>query len=173
MSQSARVLCSMVEPNTWRYHAGLLAGLLSPAGRINTPSQGTWCLSSRELSFGIRLMRVQGTYLLMMFWWMVLGDVITKVFGSGVPVNTCMFVADLIDDPKIAHFHRAGSLPFNSIVCDADCCGVIAMDWRGRLGMAHLFEDEADDFDFLDVEEQGTEFGFCCGSRNVFEYGAQ
>ncbi len=76
---------------------------------------------------------------LMVLGTMVFCDVVTKVFGSGVPDNTCMFVADLVHDPKVAHFHRAGSLSFDCIVGDANGCGVIAVAWRGTLGMAHLF----------------------------------
>jgi hypothetical protein len=84
---------------------------------------------------------------------MVLGDVITKVFSARMPDDSCMFVADLIDNPKVAHFHCAGALSLYGIVGNADCCGVITVDWGGWLGMAHFLQDKAYDFDFLNVEK--------------------
>ncbi len=58
---------------------GLLSpgtGLPSPGSRINTPSQDTWSLCSCKLSFGVGLVGVIGSYLLVIFWRMVLGDVV-------------------------------------------------------------------------------------------------
>jgi hypothetical protein len=118
-------------------------------------------------------MGVEWSYLDMMFGTMVLGDVVAEVLCSGVPVNANVLIADLIDDPKVAHFHRAGSLTFYGVVGDSDGSGVVAMYGRGRLGMAHFFENEADDFDFLSVEKKGAKLGLGGRCGDVFEYGAQ
>ena len=114
-------------------------GLLSRAGRINTPSQGTWRLCSCKLAFRVGLVGVERSYLDVVFGGMVFGDVVAKVFGTWVPKDTHVFVGDLVDDPKIAHFHGAGSLAFDSVIGDANGGGVVTVNGRGRLGMAHFF----------------------------------
>jgi len=82
-----------------------------------------------------------------------------------------VFVGDLVDDPEVSHFHGPGALAFDSAVGNADGCGIVAVDGGWRLRMSHFFQDEADDFGFLCIEKQGTQFGFGGGGGNKFEDG--
>jgi hypothetical protein len=91
---------------------------------------------------------------------MMLGDVVSKVFETRVPKDVNLFVCNLVDDPKVAHFHCAGALLLDSAVGNAHLHGIVAVDRGQWLGMAHLVEDELDDFGFLNVQEDGAEFGF-------------
>ncbi len=115
MSRPASALMRMARPHTWKRHAGLL----SPAGRINTPSQDTWLKRTDEFPRGVKLLRVIRPNMLMMFGGVMFGDVITKVFHAGVPENANVAVSDLVDDPEVAHFHGSGALAFHCAVGDA------------------------------------------------------
>jgi hypothetical protein len=77
----------------------------------------------------------------MMLGSMMSGDVVAKVLGAGVPADAHVFVEDLVNYPKVTHFHGAGPLAFYGVVGDSDGGGVVTMDWRRRLGMSHLVED--------------------------------
>ncbi len=99
-------------------------------GGMNTPSQCAWSLSSWEMSGRGWLVRVYRAHMLMMFCRMVLGDIVTKVFSSRVPRYINVFVASLVRDPKIAHFHRAGALAFYSVIGDAAGCVVVTVNGR-------------------------------------------
>jgi hypothetical protein len=102
-----------------------------------------------------------GSYFLMVLSGMVFRDVVSKVFGPGVPDDTHVVMVHLVHDPKVAHFHGAGSLLFYGVVGDANGSGVVTMDGGGRLQVAHFFKDDADDLDFLGIEEEGPEFAMC------------
>jgi hypothetical protein len=92
---------------------------------------------------------------------MMFGYVVTKVFDTWVPEDSNLLVRHLIYNPEVAHFHGSRALAFYGAVRNADRRGVVTVD-RGRgLGMAHLVEDEAQDFGFLNIQEEGSEFCFC------------
>jgi hypothetical protein len=74
---------------------------------------------------------------------MVLALIICKIFLSGVPFNIVGILRNFITHPKISHFHRSRPLAFDSVVCDADGRGVVAMDRGFRLGMSQFFERHA------------------------------
>jgi hypothetical protein len=82
---------------------------------------------------------------------MMFGDVVAQVFSAGVPMDVQVLVADLVDDPKVAHFHGAGPLAFDCVVGDTDGGGVITVYGRGGLGMSHFFQDKSDYFDLLGI----------------------
>ena len=105
-------------------------------------------------------MGIHRAYVLVMLGGMVLGDIVAKVFGTWVPGDVNILVAGLIRDPEVAHFHGGGSLAFYSIIGYTDSGVVVTVNGGRWLGMAHFFEDESEDFDFLGIEEKGPEFGF-------------
>jgi hypothetical protein len=124
MSPVASVLTRMARPNTCKRHAGLL----SRAGRINTPSQDTWLERSGEFPWGPRLLRVVWSNMLVMFGGVMLGDVIAQILHAGVPEYANITVADLVNDPEVPHFHGSGSLAFNSAVGNSDGSGIVTGD---------------------------------------------
>jgi hypothetical protein len=83
-----------------------------------------------------------------------------------------VLVADLVDNPKVAHLHGVGPLALDSVVRYANSGGVVTMDRGGRLGMPHFFKDKAEYLDFLRVQKEGSKFGFSGGRCNVFQYRA-
>jgi hypothetical protein len=102
------------------------------------------------------LLGLYGALMLVMLGGMVVGDIVAKVFSPRVPQDINILVAGLVRDPKVAHFHRAGLLAFYSVVGNASHGVIVAVNGRRRLGMAHLFKDEAKNFDFLGIEEEDT-----------------
>jgi hypothetical protein len=99
---------------------------------------------------------------------MVLGGIVAKVFSTRVPRNINILVADRVCDSKIAHLHRAGPLAFDDVIGNADGGFVVAVDGRRRLGVAHFFQDESEDLDFLSIEEEGAELSFSGRCRDQF-----
>jgi hypothetical protein len=102
----------------------------------------------------------------MMFCGMMLGWIVAKVFGTWVPCDIDVFVADLVRDPKVAHFHGAGPLAFHGVIGNANGGFVVAVDGCGGLGVPHFFQDESEDLDFLRIEEEGSKLRFSSGRRN-------
>jgi hypothetical protein len=45
-----------------------------------------------------------------------------------MPFGIAGILGNFITDPKISHFHQTRLLPFDSVVCNADGGGVVAMD---------------------------------------------
>jgi hypothetical protein len=94
--------------------------------------------------------------MLMMFGGVMFGDVIAKILHAGVPENANITVADLVDDPEVPHFHGSGALAFHGAVGNSYGGGIVTVNGRGWLRVTHFLKDEAYDFDFLSVEEEGT-----------------
>jgi hypothetical protein len=82
-------------------------------------------------------------------------------------------VVNLIHNPEVAHFHGTGPLSFDSVVGNADGRLVVAMDRGRRLRMAHLLQDDAQDFGLFGIEVQGAKFRFGGGGGDVFQDGAE
>ena len=84
---------------------------------------------------------VDWAHMLVMFGGMVLGDIVTEVFSTRVPRDINIVVAGLIRDPKIAHFHGAGSLMLDSIIRYTDGRVVVTVNRGRRLWVAHFGQD--------------------------------
>jgi hypothetical protein len=76
--------------------------------------------------------------MLMMFGGVMLGDIVAEVLHTWVPVDADILVSYLVDDPEVPHFHGSGALTFDGAISDAYSCGIVTVNGRGRLGMAHF-----------------------------------
>ena len=103
------------------------AGLLGHAQGSNTPSQNTWWDCTRKRAITVRLLGVQGPNIVVVLGRMMFGDIVTKVFGLGMPLDIYVLILCLFSNPEVSHFHGTGSLSFDCIVGDADSCGIITM----------------------------------------------
>ena len=99
----------------------------------------------------------------MMGAYVVLALVVCKILLPGVPFNFVDILCFFVTYPKISHFHRSRSLSFDSVVCDADGGGIVAMYRCSRLGMSQFFEGESKNYTFFAIEEESAEF--CLGRR--------
>ena len=108
----------------------------------------------------------------MMGAYVVLALVVSKILLPGVPFNFVDILCFLVTNPKISHFHRSRSLSLDSVVCDANGGGIVAMHRCSRLGMPQFFEGESKNYTFFAIEEESAEF--CLGRRghNEAEDGA-
>ena len=86
----------------------------------------------------------------------VLALIISHILLSWVPLNEVVSLIHLVCHPEIPHLHEARSLSFDGVVGYTDCCFVVAVHWCGRLWVAKFLEDEAEDFSFFAIEEEGT-----------------
>ena len=89
----------------------------------------------------------------MMFIVEVFCIIICKIFMAGMPLDIENALFDLVCDPEKTHFHRAGPLFFDSVVCDTCGGDVVTMYGRRRLWVAKFLEDEADNFAFFAIGE--------------------
>ncbi len=79
----------------------------------------------------------------MMGAYVVLALVVGKILLPGVPFNFVDILCFLVTDPKISHFHRSQSLPFDGVVCNADGGGIDAVYWCLWLGMSQFLKGES------------------------------
>ena len=71
-----------------------------PGGR-NTPSHGRrdGCVIDSSV-------QNLGTHFLMIRWRMVFGGIVSRVGGTGLPVEVELFGFDAVDEPMMAHVER-------------------------------------------------------------------
>jgi hypothetical protein len=79
----------------------------------------------------------------MMGAYVVLALVVSKIFLPGVPFNFVDILCFLVTNPKISHFHRLLSQPFDGVVRDADGGGIVAVYWCSWLGMSQFLKGES------------------------------
>ena len=70
--------------------------------------------------------------------WVMLGVIVTHVFEAGMPMDIKLLAGNLISNPEIAHLHGTRALAFHSVVGNASCGGVVAVNWSGWLGVAEF-----------------------------------
>jgi hypothetical protein len=51
--------------------------------------------------------------------WVMLGEVVVKVFSAGLPVDDELVLLDSIANPVEAHVHCAGFALLEGVVCDS------------------------------------------------------
>ena len=112
------------------------------------------------------------SHVAMMAGWVMLGEVISKVRGCSLPVDSELSLLDAISDPVEAHVHGSGSSEFASLVGNLMCSCVVSGERCWLLWMSHFVEDGADDSAFFGIEEQeGTKFSFSCRGHDMFDDG--
>ena len=79
-----------------------------------------------------------GTHKTMMRWRMMLGEVVGHVVDTASPMNDKLALFDSILDPIKAHIHGFGATLLDSIVHDASGAGVVRLNERWWLFMAHI-----------------------------------
>ena len=72
----------------------------------------------------------------------MLREVVCQIFLSGMPCDIEVSNFHLICDPKEILFHGARALFFDSVVCDGNCGGVVAMHWCRGLFVPDFFKGE-------------------------------
>jgi hypothetical protein len=89
---------------------------------------------------------------------MMFRAIITQIQGAWCPIDVELFLVYTILDPIKAHVHCLGTFEFDSFV-DYPCgCGIISLEWRGRLWMIEFKECLADWHGLLAVDEKGAGF---------------
>ena len=96
----------------------------------------------------------------------MLGEVISKVFSSLLPVQAELILFDAAAHPVETHVTGFGARPAH--VAGEDVVGGCAVnfDWGERLRVAHFNEGYADGNNLLAVEENSSSFGFRGGSHD-------
>jgi hypothetical protein len=67
--------------------------------------------------------------------------IIHKVLLAWMPVKCIHILCTLVTNPEKMHFHQTGSLSFDHAVCNANCCGIVAMHQGFGMYMTHILED--------------------------------
>ena len=113
-------------------------------------------------------MKILRSYLLMMSFREVLGEVICKILRSWTPINNEVFLADSILYPIELHIHCLGFSLFYSSIGDSGGVGIVVLNGHGQSGVYHFSECDADNGAVLGVVEEASVFGFGSGRHNVF-----
>ena len=79
---------------------------------------------------------VPGTYLSVMPTVKMLGEIVSKIILTGMPLNIKVPLPDLIGYPEKSHLHGPISLLFYIVICNADCCNIVTVYWRWGLRMS-------------------------------------
>ncbi len=69
----------------------------------NTPLYDTWSSVSREKGWGV--IHVEMVWSGVMCSWVMLIEVVNKIFLTWVPMNNEFLLCNLICNPKLLHFH--------------------------------------------------------------------
>jgi hypothetical protein len=77
--------------------------------------------------------------------------IIREIFFAGVPLDIVCILCNFITNPKISHFYRTQSLPFDGIVHNTNSGGVVAMDGCFGLRGAQFFWGYTKNQTFLEV----------------------
>ena len=81
-------------------------------------------------------MEVPGTYFLVMSTVKVLGEIVSKIILTWMPLNIKVSLPDLIGYPEKSHFHGPRSFLFYSVICNANCCEIVTVYWYWGLCMS-------------------------------------
>ena len=100
--------------------------------------------------------------ILMDYGRVVFGPIIAFVGGPWAPVDAELFLRFSVSYPMVFHVHGFCCLWLDFVVGDTMCCGVVRLDWGGRLGMAHFFKQVALGHCVFCINEQPSDFGLCC-----------
>ena len=113
----------------------------------------------------IRTLKAYVPYLSVVLGRGVLGEVISKVFGSLLPVQEEFILLDAESHPVESHVKGLGAFPAH--VASEDTVGgrAVGLDRGGRLWVTHFDEGCADVKILLAVEENQPSFGFRGGSH--------
>ncbi len=98
---------------------------------------------------------------------MMLGMVIGQVRGPGTPIDDEVFLPGSAFHPIEAHVDGFGALLFHGVVGKTNGSGVVYLDGRGRLWMAHFGKCGADGDGLLGVEIGSADFGLCRRAHDV------
>ena len=107
----------------------------------------------------IRMLKVNVPHPSVVFGREVLGEVISKVFSSFLPVKAELVLFDAAAHPVEAHVKSLGALPAHFAGEDAVGGRTVGLDWGGRLQVSHFDEGRADGNSLLAVEENCSSFG--------------
>ena len=88
----------------------------------------------------------------MVFGRELIGEVISKVFGSLLPVQVELILFNSAAHPVESHVKGLGVFPAHVAGDDAVGGRSVGFDWGGRLRVAHLSEGSADGDSLLAVE---------------------
>jgi hypothetical protein len=123
---------------------------------LNTPSHTSWRAIWRKNS-GLR--EICGAHGLVVGRRVMLGEVVTEVFTAGFPVDEEMVLTDAVADPIEVHIHGAGSALADGRIDYAIGSGIVGLDGRRWLGVAHLIESGTENFGCLAVDVECPNFG--------------
>ena len=82
---------------------------------------------------------------------MVFGEVIRQVQEAFVPKDSELVLKNAILNPIKFHVVGFGAALFDGLVGDSRGSGVVNLDWRGRLRVAHFMEGSADAAGFAGI----------------------
>ncbi len=100
----------------------------------------------------------------------VFRGITAQVFLPGLIVKLEVFLRFAVKKPEVLHLHCAGALAFDGIVDNADNGSVVYVNWCWWLWVSEFSKSETEDFGFLCIEKEGTQFGFGGRFGNKFEH---
>ncbi len=113
----------------------------------NTPLYDTWSSVSREKGWGV--IHVEMVWSGVMCSWVMLIEVVNKIFLTWVPMNNEFLLCNLNCNPKLLHFHDLWALFLERVISNSSGCGIITKNNCYWLGVSHFFKNEMDDFPSL------------------------
>ena len=96
----------------------------------------------------------------------MLGELISNVFGSLLPVQAELFYYYLAAHPVESHVKGLGAVPAHVAIEDAVGGCAVGLDRGGQLRMSHIGEGCADGDSLMVVEKNCTGFCFRGGSHD-------
>ncbi len=89
--------------------------------------------------------------------------VIAHVFLSGLIMKFEILLSFPDQKPEVTHFHGVGALTFDGVIDNANGSSVVNVYWCWWLWLTKFVQGKPNDFGFLGIEEEGSQFGFSGG----------
>ena len=91
---------------------------------------------------------------------MMLGEVVSPIVTSFLPVDNEMALTNAISNPVEVHVDGLRAELLDCVIGDACCCVIVSLDRGGRLWVAQFNEACADGACFFTILEESSKFCF-------------
>jgi len=95
---------------------------------------------------------------LMMGFWVMLGEIVSFVGGARSPEDVILALANMIANPIKLNANGFGPFLFDVIVGNSSGCGIVGLNRSGRLWMSKFLKGNAQWASMFGIEEQHPKF---------------
>ena len=112
-------------------------------------------------------MEVDGSHVGMMGGRVVFREIVSQILFSGTPVYVKLTFLYPILEPVEAQVNGFGSFLFDGVCEDSLACGIVSLEWCGRLWVSQFFQGCSEWACILGIVKGCADFGFSSGGEDI------